>query len=66
LSTLLSADEILVIDEGSIIERGSHQELLEFGGRYREMHDLQVRPTDDLSGDWISVDDAPEPTGADD
>lgn len=66
LSTLLSADEILVIDEGSIIERGSHEELLEFGGRYREMHDLQVRPTDDLSGDWISVDDAPEPTGADD
>lgn len=66
LSTLLSADEILVIDEGSIIERGSHEELLEFGGRYREMHDLQVRPTDDLSGDWISVNDAPEPTGADD
>ena len=66
LSTLLSADEILVIDEGSIIERGSHEELLEFGGRYREMHDLQVRPTDDLSGDWISVDEAPEPTGADD
>jgi ATP-binding cassette subfamily B multidrug efflux pump len=66
LSTLLSADEILVIDEGRIIERGSHAELLEFDGRYREMHDLQVRPTDDLSGDWLTMGDTPEPTGGDD
>ncbi|MFP6678856.1 MAG: ABC transporter ATP-binding protein [Dehalococcoidia bacterium] len=66
LSSLLSADEILVIDEGKIIERGSHQELLELGGRYREMHDLQVRPTDDLTGDWLTVDGTPQTTGGDD
>ena len=66
LSTLLSADEILVIDEGRIIERGSHAELLKLDGRYREMHDLQVRPTDDLSGDWLGLKKAPEPTGGDD
>ena len=66
LSTLLSADEILVIDEGRIIERGSHEELMQLGGRYREMHDLQVRPSDDLSGDWLSMGNTPEPTGGND
>jgi len=66
LSTLLSADEILVIDEGRIIERGSHEELLKLGGRYREMHDLQVRPTDDLTGDWLGLSRSPEPQGGDD
>jgi len=66
LSTLLSADEILVMDEGRIIERGSHKELLELGGRYREMHDLQVRPSDDLSGAWLGFSGTPDPTGGDD
>lgn len=66
LSTLLSADEILVIDEGRIIERGSHKELLKLNGRYREMHDLQVRPSDDLSGAWLGFGGTPEPAGGDD
>jgi ATP-binding cassette subfamily B protein len=34
------------MDEGRIIERGSHDELIALGGRYRELYDLQSSPTD--------------------
>lgn len=41
LSTILSADQILVIDKGEIVERGNHLELMEQGGVYRRLYDLQ-------------------------
>ena len=41
LSTVIDADQILVMDQGRIIERGSHQELLLQSGRYAEMWALQ-------------------------
>ncbi len=41
LSTIRSADQILVLENGEIIERGTHQELLAAGGRYRQLHDRQ-------------------------
>ena len=41
LSTIRSADQILVVEEGRIVERGQHAELLALGGRYRELHDRQ-------------------------
>ncbi len=42
LSTIAGADKIVVIDDGRIVEVGSHQELLDQGGRYREMVHLQT------------------------
>jgi subfamily B ATP-binding cassette protein MsbA len=41
LSTIRRADQILVIEKGRVVERGSHAELYEAGGRYREMYDRQ-------------------------
>jgi ABC-type multidrug transport system fused ATPase/permease subunit len=43
LSTIRSADQILVIEQGRIVERGTHGELFARGGRYRELHDRQYR-----------------------
>ncbi|HWC74649.1 MAG TPA: ABC transporter ATP-binding protein [Gemmatimonadales bacterium] len=41
LSTIRSADQILVIEAGQIVERGTHEELLEANGRYRHLYDKQ-------------------------
>jgi ABC-type multidrug transport system fused ATPase/permease subunit len=38
LSTILNADRILVMDKGKIIEEGSHQSLLEGGGKYNQLY----------------------------
>jgi ATP-binding cassette subfamily B protein len=46
LNSLMHADRILFIENGRIVEQGSHAELLALGGRYRALYDLQVRPTD--------------------
>jgi len=40
LSTIVNSDEILVIDDGKILERGNHQELLAVNGQYKRLYDL--------------------------
>ncbi|MGI5125179.1 ABC transporter ATP-binding protein [Pseudonocardia sp. CA-107938] len=41
LSTIRSADQILVLEAGTVVERGTHAELLARGGRYAELHRTQ-------------------------
>jgi subfamily B ATP-binding cassette protein MsbA len=41
LSTIRSADQILVLEGGEIVERGTHEALLEANGRYRQLYDKQ-------------------------
>jgi ATP-binding cassette subfamily B protein len=46
LSTIRNADEIIVIEDGRIIERGTHDTLLAADGRYRNLYALQFRDND--------------------
>lgn len=41
LSTIKNVDEIVVLEQGKIIERGTHAQLMDKGGRYKELVDLQ-------------------------
>ena len=50
LSSLMHADEILFLEAGRIVERGSHEELLEAGGQYAELYRLQTQPLMDGVG----------------
>lgn len=42
LSTIKNADEICVVHEGEIVERGKHEELIQLNGYYKRLHDMQV------------------------
>jgi ABC-type multidrug transport system fused ATPase/permease subunit len=48
LSTIRSADQILVLENGEIVERGTHEALLAAGGRYKQLYDKQYRLDGDL------------------
>ncbi len=50
LSTVLKADRILVVRDGVIAEEGTHEELLELGGTYRELYETQFRQILDYEG----------------
>lgn len=41
LSTIENADQILVVDQGKVVERGQHQQLLAAGGAYAQLHAMQ-------------------------
>ncbi|GMV93764.1 MAG: ABC transporter ATP-binding protein [Candidatus Hydrogenedentota bacterium] len=44
LSTVRRADRILVLDQGRIVEEGTHHELIALGGLYKRLHDVQFQP----------------------
>jgi ATP-binding cassette subfamily B protein len=48
LRTVKSADQILMLEKGYIVERGSHNELLALGGAYTRLYDLQLREQEEF------------------
>ncbi len=70
LSTIQSADQILVLEDGEIVERGTHAELLAVDGRYRELYDKQyklernrfINPGEDFTPQPVAA-EVPPPSG---
>ncbi|MDF2716236.1 MAG: transporter [Paenibacillus sp.] len=50
LSTIQSADQIVVLDQGTIVESGTHEELLQLNGKYRRLYDMQF-PQEQAGGE---------------
>jgi len=72
LSTIRRADQILVVEAGSILERGTHRELFDLGGRYYELYTKQHGIEENLflapgEGDTVEENEilAPAPAAAD-
>ncbi len=57
LSSVYNADLILVLKDGEIVEQGTHQELLDRKGIYREIYELQLRPQEEVLLDASVSDD---------
>jgi ATP-binding cassette subfamily B protein len=49
LRTVMEADQILVMRDGRIVEQGTHEELLEANGFYRQIYDLELRDQDEAA-----------------
>jgi subfamily B ATP-binding cassette protein MsbA len=65
LSTIRRADQILVVEDGQIIERGTHEQLYELGGRYFDLYTKQHGLEQNLflaPGEGDQVDDREETT----
>ncbi|MHB9059461.1 MAG: ABC transporter ATP-binding protein, partial [Bacillota bacterium] len=48
LSTVKHADEIIVLEEGRIVERGRHEELLRIGGHYKRIYSVQFKDQEEV------------------
>ena len=57
LSTVRQADLILVLRDGKIIEQGTHQKLVNQGGIYQEIYELQLRPQEEVMLDAVIAGD---------
>lgn len=58
LSTVKRADQILVLDGGRIVQRGTHDELLEQGGLYKQIYDLQLKDQEQFAREMLFLDES--------
>jgi ABC-type multidrug transport system fused ATPase/permease subunit len=59
LSTVRRADLIVVMDQGRIVQRGKHNDLLAEGGLYREIYDLQLSHHEQFLGEMEELEEEP-------
>ncbi|MFZ3007700.1 MAG: ABC transporter ATP-binding protein [Phenylobacterium sp.] len=59
LSSLMHADQIIVLDDGRVVERGTHAELLKAGGVYADLYELQSRSDASATLDDVTLEGAP-------
>jgi len=64
LRSLREADQILVLDQGRIVQRGKHDELLEEGGLYHEIYELELRDQESAQAQTEESGELAEPTEA--
>jgi len=55
LASLMHADRILFLEQGRITEQGCHEELLKLGGRYYDLHELQMRPNTEILAEKVDL-----------
>jgi ABC-type multidrug transport system fused ATPase/permease subunit len=55
LRTIKNADQILVLDKGRIVERGTHDELLALNGLYTRLYDLQLREQEEFENRQLAT-----------
>ena len=48
LSTVKNAHKVVVLKDGAVVEEGTHEELLQRGGEYTQIYNLQLRPREEL------------------
>ncbi|MEW5718727.1 MAG: ABC transporter ATP-binding protein, partial [Chloroflexota bacterium] len=58
LSTVKRADQILVLDGGRIVQRGTHDALLEEGGLYKQIYDLQLKDQEQFAREMMFLDES--------
>ena len=62
LSTIENADKIVVLDEGKIVEQGTHKQLLSIGNHYAKLHakqfkdDTLVELSEEITGEYKNID----------
>ncbi len=64
LRTIKNADQILILDKGRIVERGTHKSLLALNGAYTRLYDLQLREQEEFETRMLSI-DTQQPIGRD-
>ncbi|MBI5031518.1 MAG: ABC transporter ATP-binding protein [Chloroflexi bacterium] len=57
LSTVKRADQIIVLDAGRIVQHGTHEDLLEQGGLYKQIYDLQLKDQEKFAHEMLFLDE---------